>query len=205
MSSNPGAYDSAFGTTPNDTGENRIPDDPTAQLGFEIVPTAEWWTFAPTYYPDQFRQTKDRDLNRNGRQCRGEDVSLKAIKNREFHATGVVLASEVPILQRLIDYGDVVDLISPITPDGGMECHIKNAELGEKRGYDPIERMWMFKYSIDLVSTGADEYDTGQNAIVTAIADPPESTANEPEGILEQLAAEFEEASENTEELLSGG
>lgn len=154
--------------------ENPVPDDPHGELGIEIVPAGEsntTWTFAPEFYPDDFAQPKERELNRNGKACHGEDVSLKNIKNREFHIAGVILASEIPVFQRLMDHSEVVDLISPITPKGGMECQIKDTELGNLEGWDPITQQWRFEYTVDLVSTGEDEYDNDENAVVTAIVE----------------------------------
>lgn len=153
-------------------GSGRVPDNPVESLGFEIDAPDTWWSFAPKYYPDRFVQTKDHDLQRDGKQCHGENVSIKAIKNREFHASGIILSGRLDIYNRLMDYTKVVNIISPLTPDGGMECQIKHIELGEEVGYDPVERQRQFKFTIDLVSTGRDEYgDNSKNAIVTAIMD----------------------------------
>jgi hypothetical protein len=164
---------------------SNIPDDPTARLGFEVKPASthssdeseeanpsQLWQFAPAYYPDRFVQVKPRELDRDGKQCEGEDVSLKTLKNREFHASGIILAFEIPIFHQLMDFSNTVDVISPLTPmSSGMECEIKDAELGEKEGWDPIYKQWQFNYTIDLVSTGHDEYDNDENAIVSAILD----------------------------------
>lgn len=166
-------------------GAAQIPSDPTARLGFEIVPTDSWWSFTPIYYPDRFVQSKERDLKRDGKQCGGEDVSIEQIKNREFHASGIVLADEIRVLQRLIDYEAAVDLISPLTPDGGMECQIKNSELGEKVGFDPIHQQWQFNYTLDLVSTGRDEYDESENEIVSEIINPSDSMDFNDDGEIE--------------------
>lgn len=154
----------------------RIPNEPTGTLGFELNPTDEFWAFAPFYYPDRFVQTKGRKLNRDGKQDDGENVELKNLKNREFHASGVVLASEVTILQRVLDHSGQVEIITPLTPSGGMQCEIKNSELGEKSGFDSIERQWLFKYSFDLVSTGLDENSSGRNAIVSEILNSSSAT-----------------------------
>jgi hypothetical protein len=156
------------------TTQNSIPDDPNEQMGFEINPQGTWWAFAPEFYPDRFTQQKSKELNRNAQQCGGESVSLKAIKNREFHVKGVLLEGEIPVFQKLLDFEERVDILSPLTPSGGMECYLKQGELGKQKGWDPHTRQWMFKYSMDLVSTGRDEYQRDRNAIVTAIqeADP---------------------------------
>lgn len=146
-----------------------IPQDPHEEIGFEITPHEPSWTFAPQYYPDSFRQTKGRELERNPRQCLGETVTIKKIENREFHVKGVVLSFEVKWFQSLMDYQGKVDLLSPITKSGGMECVVKDSELGEIEGYDPHHRQWKFEYTVDLLSTGRDEYSTSENAIVTEI------------------------------------
>jgi len=146
-----------------------FPDDPNTQLGFEVSPHEVPWTFAPEFYPDRFNQKKSKELDRYADGCAGEEVSIKAIKNREFHATGVLLEGEIPVYQKLLDFDGKVDILSPLTPSGGMECIIKDGELGEQKGWDPHTRQWMFKWTLDLVSTGRDEYQRGRNAIVTAI------------------------------------
>jgi hypothetical protein len=146
-----------------------ISSDPNEQLGFEISPTDASWTFVPEFYPSDFTQMKKKELSRYGGNCGGESVSIKSIKNREFHVTGMILQGEISIFQSLLDFEGEVDLLSPLTPAGGMECFIKQGELGNQEGYDPHSRQWMFKFTLDLVSTGHDEYDTESNDIVTAI------------------------------------
>lgn len=144
---------------------------PNRPLGFEVEPTTDVsWTFAPEFYPEDFSQLKKRELDRNGKQCGGENVSIDAIKNREFHAEGVILGREVATFQRLLDYRNTVNILSPLTPYGGMECQIKEGELGSEQGWDPHEQDRLFDYTLDLVSTGRDEHGgDGQNAIVTGI------------------------------------
>jgi hypothetical protein len=154
------------GTT---TLERFIPDNPNKQLGFEISPDDKDWDFIPEFYPEDFTQMKKKELTRYGGGCSGETVSIKSVKNREFHVEGVLLQGEVNLFQGLLDLEGKVDLLSPITPNGGMECFIKQGELGNQTGWDPQTRQWMFKFNLDLVSTGRDEYDSGKNAIVTAI------------------------------------
>jgi len=146
-----------------------FPDNPNEQLGFEITPQEERWSFVPEFYPDSFTEVKQRELDRHGNGCGGEKVRIKNIKNREYHATGVILQGEIPVFHRLMDFDGRVDILSPKAPDGGMECHIKKAELGEQKGWDPHTRQWMFKYTLDLVSTGHDEYERQLNGIVTPI------------------------------------
>lgn len=150
-------------------GNDPTSRNPSDQLGFEVVPHDTHWSFTPEFYPDRFTQKKSKELARNAQQCAGESVSVKAIKNREFHAKGVLLHGEIRVFQKLLDFEGKVDILSPLTPNGGMECYLKDGEIGEKKGWDPHTRQWMFTYSMDLVSTGRDEYNRSRNAIVTAI------------------------------------
>lgn len=162
------------------TGEYRVdlPDNPTQMPGFEVRAVNHEdgprfpVEFGPTYYPDRFTQTKKKDLDRSGQQCAGENISVEKEKNREFHVAGVVLERNVPRLQQLLDHEGPVEVISPLTPSGGMECILKSGELGEDSGYDPHAAEWMFDYKLDLVSTGDDEYERGRNPIVSAIINP---------------------------------
>jgi len=177
---------------PNARYDTEIPANPNEPLPFEILPelnfgprpniapgemrsgqsvNAEYdWAFAPEYYPDRFPQSKEKKLDRSGKQCSGEDVTIESIKNREFHVSGVLLAREVSDFNQMLDYDDVVDLYSPISPSGGMQCYVKNGEINATpEGFDAIHRMWRFEYSIDLVSTGNDEYDRTKNSIVSSI------------------------------------
>ena len=155
-----------------------LSDGPNTQLGFEIDPHDAVWSFAPEFYPDRFNQKKSKDLSRHPDGCYGEDVSIKAIKNREFHATGVLLEGEIRVFQNLLELDGKVDILSPLTPGGGMECYIKEGELGEQKGWDPHIRQWMFKWTLDLVSTGRDEHGETRNAIVTAITEQAPEGSN---------------------------
>jgi hypothetical protein len=177
---------------PNARYDTEIPANPNEPLPFEILPEIKFgpranispdemrlggrakaeydWAFAPEYYPDRFPQSKEKKLDRSGKQCSGEDVAIESIKNREFHVSGVLLAREVSDFNQMLDYDGVVDLYSPISPSGGMQCYVKNGEISATpEGFDAIHRMWRFEYSIDLVSTGNDEYDRTKNAIVSSI------------------------------------
>lgn len=159
--------------------------NPNEQLGFEISPSNSGWSFVPEFYPDEFTQMKKKELSRYGGSCGGESVSIKAIKNREFHVSGVILEGEINIFQSLLDLESEVDLISPLTQTGGMECFIKQGELGNQQGWDPHTQQWMFKFNLDLVSTGRDEYNRDENDIVTAIldADPDLNSTNDTDTI----------------------
>ena len=150
--------------------DSQIPRDPNKSPPFGIHPREDNWWFFPEYFPDRLPQTKDKKLNRESVQCAGEDVNIETIKNREVHVSGVVLASEIDSFQTLTDYDKPIDLYTPLLPYGGMGCIIKNTEIdANPDGFDAYFRQWRFSYTIDLVSTGYDEYDTGDNEIVSAI------------------------------------
>jgi hypothetical protein len=176
------------GEAPNAIGEYDpdLPDSPMDRPGFEVRAVdedikivtesrrgAEFYSqpvFVPDYYPDTMRQNKDKELNRDGRQCSGEKITVDKIKNREFHVQGIMLEYEVGNFNELCDYAGDVELVCPMVPRGAMKCIIKSSEVGENQGYDPHAGQWMFEYTLDLVSTGEDEYDeSGRNAIVSKV------------------------------------
>ena len=149
--------------------DSPIDSGPNDTLKFELIPldengdvVAEPSPFTPAFYPDRFNQTSEKELRREGQQCRGEDVSVKNFKNAEFHATGVLLEENLRTFQRLLQYDGQVDMITPVSPQGGLECYIKKGEVGEMEGWNPgtgaIDAQWMFNYTVDLVSTGKDEF-----------------------------------------------
>lgn len=157
----------------------KINSGPNQQLGLEIDPTNSEWSLAPEFYPDDFTQMKKKEFSRYGGDCGGETVTIKSVKNREFHIEGVILEGEINLFQGLLDITEPVDLLSPLTPAGGMECHVKQGELGNQAGWDPQNRQWMFEYTLDLISTGRDEYDSGQNAIVTKVTEKQNKSQSE--------------------------
>jgi len=116
--------------------------------------------FSPEFYPDRFNKIMDKELDRSGQQCQGEDVSIKNFKNADIHATGVCLARKIDLLDRLHKHDGKVDLYTPISPNGGLEAYVKKVEVGDMAGWNPHEKEWMFEYTLDFVSTGLDEYGT---------------------------------------------
>jgi hypothetical protein len=180
---------------PQDTVE-QTEAHPNKQLGFEISPAEVSWSFVPEFYPESFTQMKKKELDRYGGKCDGETVSIKSVKNREFNVTGKLLQGEVSVFQALSDISSEVDLISPKTERGGMECFVKQAELGQQAGWDPHHRQWKFEYTIDLVSTGRDEHDdNSNNGIVTALI----------EDEVEAKAAQLEEENGSDYAVATGG
>lgn len=106
----------------------------TQELTFRVSPSEAFWDFGPEYYPKDFTQMKKRELSRYGGNCGGESVSIKSTKNREFHVSGLLLQGEISLFQSLLDLTEEVDLISTTIPNGGMECFIKQGELGNQAG-----------------------------------------------------------------------
>jgi hypothetical protein len=114
--------------------------------------------FEPVYYPSSFTIVTDKELIRNGAKCEGERISIDKLKNSEIHVTGKVHASDLPDLDDLAHTTRPVTLVTPIVPPGGMEVIVKKAERGNYSGWDPYVRERMFEYTLDMVSTGADEW-----------------------------------------------
>lgn len=154
---------------------------PNDQLVFSVVPKDEDGQrldleFAPEYYPDRFNKNMEKKLNRNGQQCRGEDITVEKFKNPDLHATGVCFAHQISTLESLHEHEGKVDLYTPISPNGGLEAYVKKIDAGELNGWNPHEGEWMFDYTMDLVSTGYDEYGTdSSNDVVTSLLAPPEA------------------------------
>ncbi len=150
---------------------------PNDQLIFSVVPKDEdgfqdGTEFSPEFYPDRFNKVMEKELNRDGQQCRGEDVSIKSFKNPDIHATGVCFARQVSVVEALHEHEGKVDLYTPISPQGGIEAFVKKAEIGEINGWNPHQNEWMFDYTLDFVSTGKDEYGSdGENDVVSSLLD----------------------------------
>ncbi len=155
---------------------------PNDQLVFSVVAKDEdgnrafsdgddyYLRFSPEFYPDRFNKVMEKELNRDGNQCQGEDVSIKNLKNSDIHATGVCFARQVPVLEEMHAHEGKVDLYTPISPNGGLEAYVKKIEIGEINGWNPHEGEWMFDYTLDFVSTGRDEYGTdGRNDVITSM------------------------------------
>lgn len=142
------------------------------QLIFSVVPKDENGPlldgeFSPEFYPDRFTKVMEKELGREGQQCKGEDVTISKFKNPDLHANGVSFADQISTLENLHGHNGKVDLYTPISPNGGLEAYVKKVEVGEINGWNPHEQEWMFDYTMDLVSTGYDEYggDNGNDVV----------------------------------------
>jgi hypothetical protein len=135
------------------------PTDPTVQSVFLLSGSA---TFEPFYAPKRISISKERELNRQGNFCGGEDVTDMGSKNRAIHISGRFLESELTRFEVLLDHPDPLDLSVPGWSDGG-QVMISEGEYEGPLGVDPRKGEHFFKYSLDLVSTGRDESDGDQH------------------------------------------
>lgn len=151
-----------------------LPRNPNATLPFSIrVADGDPNTnFDPVYFPSRFNEASEKDLRKEGQQCRGQDVSIKKQKNAMIHVTGVVLSFQVHKLRYIYRLDEPVDLLSPLEPQGGMAVYVENGEVGNLQGWDQHHQQWQWEYTMDLVSTGEDEFgNDGENDVVTGILD----------------------------------
>lgn len=129
-------------------------------------------SFNPVYYPDRYNDTLEKEVERTARQCGGEDVSVDKTKNPEFHATGIVLDGNVSDFRAIRNYKGPVNLITPLTDnEGGMEVVITKGSIGEIVGWDGIYKQWQFNYTLDMVATGFDTDNSGENQVVSEVLD----------------------------------
>jgi hypothetical protein len=142
--------------TPSATGENRV-ESITAQGTFGLYGEAG---FSPHYVPTRFRVGKERNLDRSESFCGGEDVEDLGSKNRELHISGWLRESEISAFDDLLDSDATHDIV---TPGGGWdgEVRVLDGEYEGPRSFDPFSRELLFKYSMNVLSTGRDESSSG--------------------------------------------
>lgn len=150
---------SASGQSAEETASNRLPDNPTGDIEFGIYGD-EAAVFTPMYYPESFRIITDKKLEKTAAACEGQRVSIDELKNSKLHVTGRAHAADLDGLDEIAHTTKPVDVITPIIKEGGMEAVVKKVERGEVVGWDafPAAQDWLVEYTIDLVSTGKDEY-----------------------------------------------
>lgn len=154
-----------------------IPNNPTPADGkgipFSLVienDDGDNVEFEPVYYPDRYSDTMEKDTDRDGRQCGGEDVSIDKTKNPEFHATGIVLDGNVNDFRKVRKHKGPVNMITPLTDNGGgMEVIITKGVTGEIVGWDGLYKQWQFSYTLDMVATGSDTDETSKSQIVSDV------------------------------------
>ena len=113
-------------------------------------------TFGPFYVPTRFVVNKERELNEEGTFCGGENVEDTGSKNREIHISGPVLEREKDTFHDVLDANTVFDLVSPVWSG---EVRIKDGELEGPTSYDPRHGEQLFKFTLNVISTGTDEAD----------------------------------------------
>lgn len=136
-----------------------FPDSPTATIEFGIY-SEEVDDFLPRYYPERFNVTTAKELERTAADCAGQRVSIDELKNSELHVTGKLLAKNLNSLDEIAHTTEPVEVISPVFVTGGIEALVKSVERGEIARYDNFAGDWLIEYTIDLVSTGRDEYES---------------------------------------------
>jgi hypothetical protein len=171
-------------STKNGGAERGVGPKPEKAFWFEVVgkkadsPDATPFTFNPKYYPARFTSSKDRDTESESDVCKGENISINKVNNYRVHANGLLLMDrkkkndELADLHALADHeGSLVDVVTPLLPEGGIECLVKTVEFGEIKGWDPHEKAWTIEYTVDFIATGKDGETSGEKGIVTAVDD----------------------------------
>lgn len=152
--------------TSSDNGvESDLPNSPTEAAEFAIY--GEEARFTPVYYPKEFRVTTEKEFKKVDAGPEGQKISIDVLKNSTLHVTGRVHSSDLYDLNDLAHTSRPVDVITPVIVEGGMEAYVQKAERGNIVGYDnfPTAQDWLVEYTIDLVSTGKDEYAAEQSSL----------------------------------------
>lgn len=120
--------------------------------------------FAPFYSPSRISISKERKLNRKEDFCGGETVDDIGEKNREIHISGLVLGKEIAAFNALLDDPVTYTLITNIW-DG--QVRVDDGDIEGPGPFDPIHKDRLFKYTLNLVSTGRDESGTDDGIIAS--------------------------------------
>lgn len=111
-------------------------------------------TLAPFYVPERMSIDKERKLDKSDNFCGGQDITDMGSKNRVLHIAGKLRSSEVGVFNTVLNKNDPFDIV---TPAWSGQVRVETGELEGPIGIDPINKMTLFKYSLDVVSTGVDE------------------------------------------------
>lgn len=103
--------------------------------------------FAPSMYPGDVVVSKERNKARNDNLCEGETIDDTGSKNREILVTGRILRSELRAFDELLDDGTQFDMLAD---EWIGEVEVLDGEY-RSHGLD------MYRYKLNLVSTGQDE------------------------------------------------
>jgi hypothetical protein len=122
--------------------------------------------FNPLYYPERVVVTSEKELNRVGAGCEGQKVTIQELKNADVSIVGKMHSEDLSDLQEISRYDGTVEVLCPVLKGSGMDMIIKSTEYGEILGWDgfPTAQDWLMNYKIDLVSTGDQEYGTGEGS-----------------------------------------
>lgn len=121
------------------------------QSSFELAGDVN---FAPFYVPNRFRIKKSRNLDRQENFCGREDVTDLGAKNREVHISGYMREPEIAAFTDIIDASVSLNLV---TPGWVGEIRVSDGEYEGPNLIDPHTGDDLYKYTLDLVSTGKDE------------------------------------------------
>lgn len=115
--------------------------------------------FTPFIFPERIQVTKERNLDRKQDYCAGEDVTDNGSKNRDIHITGRITNDELTSLNHL---GDSDNTHTMVSATWSGEVRVKSVEFEGPVGWYPPANSMLWKYRVDLVSTGKDERDKAQ-------------------------------------------
>jgi len=118
---------------------------------------------APFYVPQRFEMGKERNLDKEEQFCDGEDVTDMGGKNREIHVSGILLDSETDAFNDLLDSGEKHELIMPAWSG---EVLVEDGNVDGPRGTDSTTREWLYRFTLNLVSTGLDETGPSDDGII---------------------------------------
>lgn len=118
------------------------------------------YSFAPQFPPDRFRVRKVRNLEADDKLCDGQDVTDNGSENKNIHVSGVIVSSF-----ELMAFEEILDLNVPVEVDTMGEAFEGEVRVDEGEYEGPIgidadhHQSYHWRYSMDLISTGRDEYD----------------------------------------------
>lgn len=142
-------------------GGNRL--EKPAKAPFALI--GDEAEFLPTFYPETIRVRRERNPDRTRNYCGGEDVTDNGSKNPEIHLTGRMVGQEKEQFERVIASDEAFEMTSPAKT---AEVRVVEGEFEGPVGWNPEDYAYHFEYTIDLVTTGADERDASKgNGIIS--------------------------------------
>lgn len=125
-------------------------------------------TFAPHYFPDNIRVTKERELTRSKGICMGEDVADNGSKNREIRIKGRIRGDEKDIFNMVLD-SDEVFMMSSNAWSGRVR--ISDGEYEGPTGIDGRSRrlLWNYRLNVVRVNPKVKDSDSGEEILGPSI------------------------------------